>query len=169
MDTFDLVNQGCAASGRREQLTSDICCKNTHISHSHIALTHCTHIALGGNNHTILQADKDLLQAEKASLQTEIAPMRRGQDQRVHKIYQNLPEPTRTGLGGRQSRFTLSTVGRPVSQPARSGCAPEYRAGPWYGLINGKTQAKIYMPEKSSGGGRGVAKQSLTGHPVVWG
>eukprot|EP00964_Phaeocystis_antarctica_P147507 scaffold114136_cov72-Phaeocystis_antarctica.AAC.2 len=43
-----LVNQGCAASGRREKQLRDICCKNTHISHSHIALTHCTHIALGG-------------------------------------------------------------------------------------------------------------------------
>ena len=66
-----------------------------------------------------LQADKDLLQAEKASLLKEIA-----QRTRPTRSHQNLLEPTRTGLGGRQSRIAGSRfpplAGLSRNQPAES-------------------------------------------------
>lgn len=47
--------------------------------------------------------------------------------------------PSVTGLS--EWAFAYSTGKAP------KGGEPEYRAGPWYGLINGKTQAEILMPE----------------------
>ena len=47
--------------------------------------------------------------------------------------------PTATSLG--EWAFAYSTGKAP------KGGSPEYRAGPWYGLIYGKTQAEICMPE----------------------
>eukprot|EP00964_Phaeocystis_antarctica_P105529 scaffold70523_cov38-Phaeocystis_antarctica.AAC.1 len=56
---------------------------------------------------------------------------------------------------------------------APKGGSPEYRAGPWYSLINGKTQAEILMPEdkrkKKSPPGLWIpGRDSLSGSGWRW-
>ena len=70
--------------------------------------------------------------------------------------------PTATSLA--EWAFAYSTGKAP------KGGSPEYRSGPWYGLINGKTQAETLMPEgkrKEYGFGPFAAEPPKNGHGSV--